>query len=214
MSSVYDDDVDKGDESADSSRRASAAAPEQNATTQPTLTSGAKEAQQPPPLRCDDWDSPNDPGNATNWSFWKKVYHPFIPASIAFVCTLGSRSTRRDEDIMRDLRVSREILPGAHWVAPVAAEAVFGCGNLLVFMSATLSLRWEAGLDRRHAEVWHIARRRRCLQWRRGSCPYYNPSGSRSAIPSPVSGITATLRYAETHHVAGRSSSTAPARYH
>ncbi|KAI7363038.1 synaptic vesicle transporter [Hortaea werneckii] len=132
MSSVYDEkDVEKGDESRPDSIAADSQEPgphQQNATTQPAFTGAANEAHQEPPPKCDDFDSPDDPGNPLNWPLWKKWYHTFIPASIALVCTLGSSIyTPGREDVMREFGVSREVslLPYVLYVLGLA------CGPML-----------------------------------------------------------------------------------
>ena len=99
-SAVSDDkDVEKGD--------LDSRAP---STTAPSFTGPANAAQEQPPASCDDWDGPNDPGNAQNWSKGKKIYHTFVPASIAFVCTLASSIyTPGRDSLMADLNVSAEV---------------------------------------------------------------------------------------------------------
>ncbi|KAK4503365.1 hypothetical protein PRZ48_004280 [Zasmidium cellare] len=63
-----------------------------------------------PEQKVDDWDSPEDPDNAQNWPKSKKIYHTFVPASIAFVCTVASSIyTPGREDLMRDFGVSEEV---------------------------------------------------------------------------------------------------------
>ena len=64
----------------------------------------------PSDQKLDDWDSPTDIDNPLNWPTRKKVYHTFIPSTIAFVCTLGSSIiTPGQESIQRDLKVSKEV---------------------------------------------------------------------------------------------------------
>lgn len=59
----------------------------EKATTQGTKTSHE------PATRIQtaaDWNGPDDPDNAQNWPFWKKVYHVFAIGMIAFATTSGS----------------------------------------------------------------------------------------------------------------------------
>lgn len=79
--------------------------------------SGRPSTTQPPPNSTpkqerivDDWDGPDDPDNAQNWPKSKKIYHTFVPATIAFVCTIASSIyTPGREDLMRDFEVSSEV---------------------------------------------------------------------------------------------------------
>lgn len=71
----------------------------------------------------EDWDGPDDPGNPWNWSTWKRIYHTFVPASIAFVCTLASSIyVPGREDMMNDLGGSSivAILPYSLYVLALA----------------------------------------------------------------------------------------------
>lgn len=114
-------DVEKGPED---SRLSSSATADATATTNAAFTSAADEAHEPPPPTCDDWDGPDDPGNAQNWSYKKKVYHSFVPASIAFVCTLASSIiTPGHDSLMADLGVSSEValFPYVFYVLGLAA---------------------------------------------------------------------------------------------
>jgi len=74
-----------------------------------------------PPI--DDWDGVDDPENPWNWPTWKRCYHTFIPAGIAFVCTLASSIyVPGREDVMRTFGVSRivAILPYSIYVLALA----------------------------------------------------------------------------------------------
>lgn len=73
--------------------------------------------------RIDDWDGPDDPENPWNWSTGKRIYHTFIPASIAFVCTLASSIyVPGRQDVMSDLGASPivAILPYSLYVLALA----------------------------------------------------------------------------------------------
>lgn len=73
--------------------------------------------------RIEDWDGPDDPENPWNWNTWKRIYHTFIPASIAFVCTLASSIyVPGREDMMKDLGGSSivAILPYSLYVLALA----------------------------------------------------------------------------------------------
>ena len=79
-------------------------------TTQPAFTSAANEAHEQPPPNCDDWNGPDDPENPLKWPRWKKAYHTFIPAAIAFVCTLASSIyTPGRESLMAEFSVTAEV---------------------------------------------------------------------------------------------------------
>ena len=107
--------------------------------TQPAFTGPANEAHAPLPPTCNDWDGPDDPGNAWNWSKGKKIYHTFIPAAIALVCTLGSSIiTPGRDDMIAEFGVSAEValLPYVLYVLGL------GCGPLLAApMSETCGRR-------------------------------------------------------------------------
>lgn len=128
-SSTYDDkDVEKGvpDSRPDS-------------TVEPAFTGPTNEAHEEPPQTCDDWDGPEDPGNPQNWSKAKKIYHSFVPAAIAFVCTIASSIyTPGRDSAMADFGVSAEValLPYVFYVLGLA------CGPLLAApMSETFGRR-------------------------------------------------------------------------
>ncbi|KAH8769449.1 putative polyamine transporter 4 [Hyaloscypha sp. PMI_1271] len=74
------------------------------------------------------WDSPEDPGNARNWSTIKKVYHTAIPALYGFVITVGSSVyTPAIPIIMVKYNVTREvaILPLSLYVLGFTIGPIF-----------------------------------------------------------------------------------------
>jgi multidrug resistance protein len=71
----------------------------------------------------DDWDGADDPDNPWNWPKYKRIYHTFITAGIALVCTLASSIyVPGREDVMREFGVSPTvaILPYSLYVLALA----------------------------------------------------------------------------------------------
>ncbi|EMC96617.1 hypothetical protein BAUCODRAFT_69506 [Baudoinia panamericana UAMH 10762] len=133
--------IDKDLEKGDSETRPSTP----KSTTAPVVTSAANAAHEQPPPLCNDWEGPDDPGNAQNWSKPKKVYHTFVPASIAMVCTLGSSIiTPGRQSIMADFGVSAEValFPYTFYVLGLAAGPFLAAptsetlGRRAVYLSA------------------------------------------------------------------------------
>lgn len=97
-SSMKDEEKEVGDRSGRPSRS--------NSVT-PQGASTPKEQNTEPPT---DWDGPQDPDNPRNWPKAKRVFHTFIPASFAFVCTLASSIyTPGTESVQQELSVSAEV---------------------------------------------------------------------------------------------------------
>ncbi|KAK5113682.1 hypothetical protein LTR62_003309 [Meristemomyces frigidus] len=110
-----------------------------NASTVPAFTSPANEAHESPPNQCSDWNGPHDPENPLLWPRWKKIYHTFIPAIIAFVCTLASSIyTPGRDSLAAEFHVSAEvsILPYCFYLLGLA------CGPMIAApMSETFGRR-------------------------------------------------------------------------
>jgi len=94
---------------------------QQNQGIPPTQAQKNEPDAQIPPV--DDWDGPDDPENPWNWPTWKRCYHTFIPAGIAFVCTLASSIyVPGREDVMQEFGVGSivAILPYSIYVLALA----------------------------------------------------------------------------------------------
>lgn len=97
------------------------------------------------PQSAKDWNGPGDDGNPQNWPLVKKLYHTFIPTSIAFLCPFGSSVyTPGDKQVMAEFGVSREIallpfvfyLLGLSFGPVLAAPASETFGRKIVYIAA------------------------------------------------------------------------------
>jgi len=97
------------------------------------------------PTTAVDWTGANDEANPQHWTLSKKLYHTFIPTSIAFLCPFGSSVyTPGHKQVMAEFNVSREIalLPFVFYLlglsfGPVLAAPVSETfGRKVVYISA------------------------------------------------------------------------------